>query len=157
MEISVKQLSEQRVAYVRHFGDYGLQPTLRTLKRLLRWAGSRGLLKGGRVLGIPWDNPRVTPPEECCYDACIEVPSDFESDHPAIEVQVLESGTYLMRATHCVDGDLETPWQEFLAWYRESDWEMTDEPCFEVYTDSSYEDLSGNWSLELYMPVCSKE
>lgn len=152
MEISEKQLAEQRVAYVRHYGEYGLEPTLRTLKRLLRWAGSRDLLRG-RVLGIPWNNPKVTPAGECCYDACIDVPADFEPDHPAISVQTLQAGTYLVRSCECVDGDLETPWQEFLAWYRESDREMTDEPCFEVYLDGSYEDQSGNWSMELFMPV----
>jgi AraC family transcriptional regulator len=153
MEIAEIQLPARRVAYVRHFGEYGLQPTLRTLKRLLRWAGSRGLLDAGRVLGIPWNNPRVTPAEDCCYDACIEVPDHFEPDHPAIGAQTLEAGTYLVRSCNCVNGDLETPWQEFLAWYRESPWEMTDEPCFEVYLERSYLDDSGNWTLELYMPV----
>lgn len=153
MDISRQELQPQRVAFVRHYGEYGLQPTLKTLKRLLRWAGSRGLLEEGRVLGIPWNNPKVTPAEECCYDACITVPNDFESDHPVIQVQDLAGGTYLVRSCTCQDGDLEKPWQEFLAWYHQSDWELTDDPCFEIYTNESYQDPSGNWSLELYMPV----
>lgn len=155
MEVEYLRLPAQKVAYIRHYGEYGLEPTRRTLNRLLRWATSRKL--EGQILGIPWNNPRVTPPHECCYDACITVPPDFEAKHPAVETQTLEAGTYLVRRCHSVQGDLETPWQEFLAWYHQSDWEMTDQPCFEIYTDQSYQDPSGNWSLELYLPVYPKQ
>ena len=153
MKIEERQLEAQRVAYIRHYGAYGLEPTVQTLNRLIRWARSRKLLETGRVLGVPWDNPHFTPPEECCYDACITVPPDFEANHPMVEVQTLAAGTYLVRTCRSRDGDLETPWQEFLAWYGESDWEMTDAPWFEVYLNDSYQDPSGNWELELHMPV----
>ena len=153
MEIEVRELPAQRVAYIRHYGPYGLEPTVRTLTRLLRWARSQQLLETGQVLGIPWDNPRFTPPEECCYDACITVPAEFEVSHPMVETQTLAAGTYLVRRCRSVAGDLETPWQEFLAWYGESDWELTEAPCFEVYLDDSHQDPSGDWELELHMPV----
>lgn len=152
MKVEHRQLPDTKVAYIRHFGEYGLNPTLKTLTRLHRWAQSRGLAES-RFLGVPWNNPRFTPPEECCYDACVEVAMEFESDHPMVPVQVLPGGSYLVRICDCQEGDLETPWQEFLAWQDESEWVMTDDPCFEVYTNNSWQDASGNWSLELHMPV----
>lgn len=156
MTIEVRNLPPQRVAYLRHFGEYGLVPTLKTLNRLVRWAGPRGLLERGQLLGIPWNNPRVTLPEECCYDACLTVGPEFHSDHPLIEVQSLVGGTYLVRSVKVENGDLETPWQEFLAWYHESDWQLSDDPCFEVYRSDSHQDPSGNWSMELHMPVLER-
>ena len=153
LQIEREQLPEVWVAYIRQVGPYGLQPTFKTLQRVTRWARSRKLLEAGRVLGIPWHNPRVTPPEDCWYDACVTVAEGFESDHPRISVQVIPAGNYLVRRCRADNGDLETPWQEFLAWYRESGWEMTDGPCFEVYESGCYSDSSGNWELALHIPV----
>lgn len=143
------------MAYIRHKGPYGLKPTFNTLRRVTSWARSRQLPEDTRVLGIPWHNPRVTPPEECCYDACVAVPGGFQSDHPRISVQVLPAGLYLVRTCRAEEGDLETPWQEFLAWLEESPWEMSDSPCFEVYLHGCHTDPSGDWDLELHIPVIS--
>jgi DNA gyrase inhibitor GyrI len=156
VKIEVEERPETRIACIRHFGEYGLEATLKTLARLLRWAGPRSLLESGRILGIPWNNPKVTAPEECCYDACVTVSDEFEVNHPIVFVQTLSAGTYLVRTCECRDGDLETPWQEFLAWYEESEWEMTGEACFEVYLNNSCQDATGNWSLELNIPVLSR-
>jgi len=155
--VEVKRIPEFKVAYIRHFGEYGMEGTLRTLTRLLRWGRSRGLLETSQVLGIPWNDPRVTPAQECCYDACLTVPIDFESDHPIIATQVLPASTYLVRTCRCTAGDLETPWQEFLAWYNESPWDMTGQACFEVYTENSFEDETLNWSLQLHIPVVTRK
>lgn len=113
LKIQIEQLPELWVAYIRNVGPYGLQPTLKTLQRITRWARSRKLLEGGRVLGIPWHNPRVTPHEDCWYDACVSVLQGFQSDHPSISVQIIQAGTYLVRECRAESGDLETPWQEF--------------------------------------------
>ena len=34
MKIEERQLEAQRVAYIRHYGAYGLEPTVQTLNRL---------------------------------------------------------------------------------------------------------------------------
>lgn len=153
MHIEVQELDALQVAYIRHYGPYGLEPTQRTLKRLLKWAASRRLLEKPRVLGIPWNNPKVTPHNECCYDACLVVEPSFQSDHPSIGVQIIPGGRYLVRRCKAESGDLETPWQELLAWYQDSPWEIADGPCFEIYADESYLDANGNWSMQLFMPV----
>jgi len=153
LEIRIEPLTELRVAYIRNVGPYGLSPTLKTLQRVTRWARSRRLLEAAQVLGIPWHNPRVTPAEELWYDACVSVPERFESDHPSISVQVIPAGSYLVRECRAEDGDLETPWQEFLAWYEKSEWEMSDGPCFEVYRNGCYSDPTGNWEMALHIPI----
>lgn len=156
MDVEIKTLPEIWLAYIRQIGQYGLKPTIKTLNRVTRWARSRQILQGAQVLGIPWHNPKVTPHEECWYDACVTVPPGFSSDHPSISVQVIPPSRYLVRTCRAVDGDLESPWQEFLRWYRESGWEMTSEACFESYLNESYQDPTGNWDLALHIPVSEK-
>ena len=69
MKVDVKQLPEYRVAYVRQIGPYG--PALaQAWERIMAWAGKNGLPgPDTAALGVSWDNPSLTLPERCRYDA----------------------------------------------------------------------------------------
>src|SRR5262249_41872337 len=82
MKINVVDTAPTRVAYLRHLGAYGPDVGAFWNKTVMPWIGSLGLLDKPRY-GIGLDNPSVTPPEKCRYDACIEVPADFTAKPPA--------------------------------------------------------------------------
>lgn len=99
MKVEIKNLPAYRVAYVRQTGPYG--PVLqKAWTRITEWAGKNALLgPNAAVLGISWDNPELTPPERCRYDACVILPDDFQADeeglaHSGVSVQRLEGGQY---------------------------------------------------------------
>ncbi|MDF3000518.1 MAG: gyrase inhibitor [Bacillota bacterium] len=59
------------IAYVRQTGAYG-KDNIRAMEQLKQWARNNGLMNGKTVIfGIPQDNPQITAPEYCRYDACI--------------------------------------------------------------------------------------
>ncbi|MCP4744873.1 MAG: AraC family transcriptional regulator, partial [Desulfobacteraceae bacterium] len=93
MEISVKQMPEYHVAYVRHIGPYGPEGCGKAHEKLFQWAGPRGFVNQGTIIGVGWDNPEVTPPEKCRYDACITVPEQTKVDGE-VGLQKIPSGSY---------------------------------------------------------------
>jgi DNA gyrase inhibitor GyrI len=74
MNVEVKEMPEFQVAYVRNIGAYGPEGCGRAFEKLMQWACPRGFAATGTMLGVSWDNPEITPPEKCRYDACVTVP-----------------------------------------------------------------------------------
>jgi AraC family transcriptional regulator len=73
LNVRFEQLSELRVAFVRHVGSY--EETDNAVERLFRWAGPRGLLNDSvTFFGIAYDDPNITPEEKLRYDAALVVP-----------------------------------------------------------------------------------
>lgn len=64
------------IAYLRHLGPYG-EPIMRFWQDIYYpWAATHNLFDQPRY-GISHDDPSITAPEQCRYDACAEVAADF--------------------------------------------------------------------------------
>jgi AraC family transcriptional regulator len=88
VDVRIEFIPVMTVAFMRHVGPY--QDVGATWGKLMSWAGPRGLLGGSsRILGLPLDDPEVTPPEKVRYDACIVVDPGFR---PEGEVGLQEVG-----------------------------------------------------------------
>jgi AraC family transcriptional regulator len=74
MNVQVTEMPEYHVCYVRQIGPYGPDSCGSANERLMHWAGPRGFAASGVNIGIAWDNPEITPPDKCRYDACLTVP-----------------------------------------------------------------------------------
>ena len=138
MNVEVKRLPEYRVAYVRQIGPYG--PALaRAWERITAWAGKSGLLgPETAALGVSWDNPGLTPPERCRYDACVALPEGFAADEQALAqdgvcLQSLPAGLYgCYRRPTRMDGYM-TAWNELIGvWLPQSGYEA-EGTAFEYY------------------------
>lgn len=80
MDVRVETLPSYRLAYVRQIGPYG-PANVQAMEELKSWAREKGLLTESAVLfGIPQDNPQITPPEQCRYDACITITEEEQMD-----------------------------------------------------------------------------
>jgi AraC family transcriptional regulator len=81
MNVTVTTLPPHRVAYMRHVGPYGALGIPGLWERFTRWMDTRGLLGADSIkLGIGHDDPEVTAPEKCRYDACVVIPESFQGD-----------------------------------------------------------------------------
>jgi DNA gyrase inhibitor GyrI len=83
MTVEIRQLPGYHVAYMRHIGPYG-PPVSAYWQKFNKWAQARDLsgkgIKGAVLLGISHDDPSITPPDKCRYDACVAVPADFKPE-----------------------------------------------------------------------------
>ncbi|WP_145330359.1 GyrI-like domain-containing protein [Paenibacillus xylanexedens] len=114
----LEQLRPFRMAFVRHTGPYG-PSNMQTMEKLKQWAKQKELLKEDAILyGIPQDDPRVTMPEHCRYDACIVISDDFHFEQePGLDISLGKSpgGNYLtITIPHTTEG-IQRAWNEMIS------------------------------------------
>ena len=88
MPLEIRTIPSMRLASMRHIEPYGHPALTRLWERLGQWCAENGLSEPRpRFYGISHDNPARTPPDQCRYDACVQIEHDL---HPGAEVRVLD-------------------------------------------------------------------
>jgi len=153
MTIEVKAFPGQHVAYMRYVGPYGAHGIPALWERFRKWMQTRDLRIAETVrLGVAYDDPRVTDPERCRYDACVVVPADFVADR-WVNVTDLPGGRCAVAAFAGGADEIEQAWERvFAAWLPESGYQPDDRPCFEVYRGNPF-GADGRFRCELCLPV----
>lgn len=152
MNVTIKQIDDMRVAYVRHTGPYSeCAPAWDTLCTTL---APEGLLGGdAKVLGLGHDDPDTTEPEKIRYDACVTVPEDF-TGLGEVSVQTISGGRYGV-TTHfgSYDNLIDTYRTLFGQWLVQSEFELADKPCFEVYLNDPESTEPEDLITDIYLPL----
>ena len=83
MNVGLIDLPPTRVAYLRKIGPYG--PAIGDFWRgvVRPWMLSHGL-EHAECFGVGLDDPTITPPAKCRYDACVAVPVGFQAGGQAV-------------------------------------------------------------------------
>jgi len=154
MKVELKTVPPARVAYMRHVGPYGSSGIAQLWQRFAAWCGEQGLMQPRRVMyGISHDNPDVTPPEKCRYDACIEVDDDFR---PGGEtgVQSLRGGRFACARFSGTSAEIHAAWMQLCDWLPDSGYQADDAPPIEIYgKDFVMDEKTGAFVCDLCMPV----
>ena len=150
MKVEVKEMPEYRVVYVRHMGGYEYEGISETWGRLCKWAGPRGLLGPETVaIGVSHDDPKITPPDKCRYDACIAVGPGVEGEGE-VGATTLPAGKYAVMRYEGKAGGIEGAYHSLYGeWLPESGYQPGDSPCYEVYRNDP--DKSGGFFI---MDIC---
>lgn len=94
MDIIIEKMVAYRIAYIRQIGPYGIK-NVQTMEELKKWAKINHLLNDKSIiLGIPQDNPETTKPENCRYDTCIVVSSDYSVNDSYVREGNIIGGKY---------------------------------------------------------------
>ena len=134
MNTIVKDMPAWHVAYVRKMGPYGKATAEAAFGELMRWAGPRGLLGKGPAMGVYWDNPEVTTPDQCRTDACLAVEAGTKVDAP-VALQDIAGGPHAVCEFNIPMTDFTAAWEEAFRWLVASGLECADRPCYELYHD----------------------
>ena len=153
MKVKVVDFPATRVAYLRTVGPMGATVGVFWRETVMPWLAANGLSDAPRF-GIALDNPAVTTPEKCRYDACVEVPDDFIAKSPAA-IRMLPAGRYAVRSFKGNPGTIGDAWMEvFRDWLPSSSMQMDARPCIEYYPANAPVDMySGAFECELWVPV----
>jgi AraC family transcriptional regulator len=130
MNIEVRTLEPQRVAYMRHVGPYNgaYRVWLDFTTRLKKDGLPR---KDSLFIGVPMDNPKDTPPEKLRYDACVTVDEKYVPTKP-VRVQTIEGGDYVV-ARNCPIGAIAKGYEKlFRSWLPKSGRKVRKAPSFLV-------------------------
>lgn len=153
MQVTLATLPPTRVAYLRHIGPYGPSIAAFWQQQFLPWMRAKQL-EGRPCYGIGHDDPGITAPANCRYDACVEIPADF---HPGGQagVALLPGGAYALAAYRGDGPGIGRAWTEFLRdWLPGSGLQIDSRPFFEHYpVDAENDPVTGIFSCQLCIPV----
>jgi AraC family transcriptional regulator len=155
MNVALRELPRYRVAYMRYVGPYGPHGIPELWKRFSGWMETRGLLGPDSIkLGIGHDDPDVTAPEKCRYDACVVVPDSFAGDK-WVNVIDLPGGKYAVAEFIGTAHKIREAWDALYgSWLPGSGYQPDDRPCLEVYRGNPEVDgRPGMFRCDLCVPV----
>ena len=155
MSVRVADLPALRVACMRYVGPYGARGIPALWQRLRAWGAAHDLGPGPRVkLGVAHDDPSITAPERCRYDACVVVPPGFVADG-LVDVMDMAGGRYAIAGFVGTAHEIEGAWDRvFAGWLPGSGYQPDDRPCYELYRgDPSVGGRPGVFRCELHLPV----
>lgn len=153
MDVKLLELPPARVAYLRHIGPYGATVGKFWADTFYPWQMANNL-EGHARYGVSHDDPSITPPEKCRYDACVEVPENFVATGNAV-VTILPGGRYVVAKFNGTNAAIGAAWTElFRDWLPSSGLQCDSRPCFEYYSkESRFDPQTGVFDCELCIPV----
>jgi AraC family transcriptional regulator len=153
MKVQIIERKPTPIAYLRHVGPYGQQINTFWQTRVYPWMVENGLI-GQTRYGISHDDPHVTAPEQCRYDAGCEIPANVLAGGEAHRTTI-PGGQYAVLSFTGVVADFEPAWDALLRdWLPSSGLQLDSRPMFEYYpTDSSYDPSTGVLECKLCVPV----
>jgi AraC family transcriptional regulator len=159
MNVEVKLLPGYHVAYVRVLEGYKQDKIGKAFKKVLTWAGARDLCnEKSLVIGISYDDPKITQIDKCRYDACITIPEGIKTEGE-IGIKDIAPGKY---AVYHVEGVLDDGfnndfmkyWEDlYRVWLPESGYQPDDRDCFEIYYDDPEKNPERKFVADICMPI----
>lgn len=153
MTMHVKDFPAQHVAYMRYVGPFGPHGIPELWARFHRWMATHDV-RPDYTLGIAHDDPSITPPDKCRYDACAPVPRDVPPDR-GVNVTDLAGGKYAVTEFVGTAHEIVGAWERvFSVWLPESGYQPDDRACFERYRGTpTVEKTTRTFRCELCLPV----
>lgn len=153
MNVQIIERKPTPIAYLRHVGPYGQPISIFWQTRVYPWMVANGLTGQPRY-GISHDDPSVTTPEQCRYDAGCEIPAKALIPGDAHRT-MLPGGQYAALSFKGVVADFVPAWDALLRdWLPSSGLQLDGRPMFECYpADSRYDPSTGVLECQLCVPV----
>jgi AraC family transcriptional regulator len=151
MNIEVTTLEPQRVAYMRHVGPYdgSYRKWLGFTTRLKKDGLPR---KDSLFIGVPLDNPKVTPPEKLRSDTCVTVDEKYVPTKP-VRVRTIAGGDFVV-ARNCPRWAIARGYQKlFYSWLPKSGRKARKAPSFLVAVNGPGAMRSAFGLTDIYVPL----
>ena len=151
INIEVTTLEPQRVAYMRHVGPY--ERVYRVWMDFTARLKKDGLpRKDSLFIGVPMDNPKVTPPEQLRYDACATVDEKYVPTKP-MRLRTIAGGDYVV-ARNCPIGAIARGYEKlFYSWLPKSGRRARKAPSFLMAMNST-EGMPPTFGItDIYVPL----
>ena len=153
--LKVKLIERQptTVAYLRHVGPYGETISQFWQTTVYPWMVTNGLLTQPRY-GIAHDDPNVTAPEKCRYDAAVEVSPEYVLSGKALKTTIA-GGRYASLYFKGTVAEVNDAWMTlFRDWLPSSGLQLDGRPGFEFYPPgSTFDPATGVFECEICIPV----
>ena len=151
--VSLIDFPPTAVAYFRRVGPYGQGVMRLWMEQVAPWMAENGLM--GQVRwGIAHDDPDITDPAKCRYDACVELaPDAVVSGQP--QRATLPGGRYACLHFEVTHQQIDAAWHHLLRdWLPASGLQLDGRPMLEHYPHGSrFDPATGVFTSQLCIPV----
>lgn len=153
MQVKLIERQPTTITYLRHIGPYGPSVAAFWGMTVYPWLLTNNLLQAPRY-GISHDDPCITAPEQCRYDAGVEVAANYQASGNAF-VTTLPSGLYACADFKGTVFEIGDAWNNVLRdWLPNSGMQLDARPFFEYYpVDSSFDPVTGVFDCVICIPV----
>jgi AraC family transcriptional regulator len=154
MKVSLIERQPATIAYLRHLGPYGDSIARFWQETYVPWAVMNKLGADHARYGISHDDPSITAPDQCRYDACAEVSSNFMATGGAFKTGI-PGGKYAVLKFKGTVEQVGQAWAALLRdWLPSSGLQLDARPCFEYYPKGAAHDSeTGEFECEICIPV----
>jgi AraC family transcriptional regulator len=154
MKVTLINREPATVAYLRYLGPYGEPISRFWHEKYVPWATMNKLGADHARYGISYDDPSITAPEQCRYDACAEVAADFAVSGGALKTTI-PGGRYAVLSFKGTAKQIGEAWATLLRdWLPSSGLQLDARPCFEYYPKGAdYNPETGEFACEICIPV----
>ena len=147
------------LAFVRHIGPYDKllekdSPLSTLWDELFQWGNANKLINSDSLLiGIPQDDPTITPLEKQRFDICVQIP-EFRNPSGPIGCQTISAGLFAVgRHYGSFDNLAETYAHIYDSMIMNGKYHMRGATPFEVYSFSRVKDNLRIHFTDVYLPV----
>lgn len=153
MNVQLVNRPDVTIAYLRHTGPYGDAVAAFWGASMLPFLVTNGLLAQPRY-GISHDDPSITEPALCRYDAGVEVAPDATLAGAALKT-VIPGGRYATLPFEGTVDQIGAAWAGLLRdWLPTSGLQLDARPCFEHYPPGCrFDAATGVFDCEICIPV----
>lgn len=150
-KVRIRTLPARSVAYIRVDNPYRGDGVSGAARRLVAWAERHGLADG-QWLGYQWDNPEITPLEQCRYHVAVEAERFTAKGEvgrfsfPAMTVAQVE-----IRGG--IDLELRALQWLYGTWLPRSRYVPDDQPSFEAWIGRPFAHGMERFELHIHLPI----
>jgi AraC family transcriptional regulator len=150
--VEIKNVPEQRIAFVRHIGPY--DEVGAAWGELMTWAAPKGLIgPNAEMLGVSYDDPGITTSGHLRYDAALKVGDDAEAEG-GVGIRTLRGGDYAVVRHHGPYDRLGDSYEYvYGTWVPASGRALADAPPFEVYLNNPSNTAPEDLLTDLHIPL----
>jgi AraC family transcriptional regulator len=150
-KVRIRELPARSVAYIRVARPYQGDSVIRAIHRLVAWAEHHALA-GGQWLGYQWENPEITPLEDCRYYVAVEA-DRFTARR---EIGRFRFPPMVVAEVEMRGGlDLELRLLQWLygMWLPRSGYVPDDHPCFEAWIGRPLAHGTEHFEIRIQLPI----
>ena len=153
MDVKLIHRETVEVAYLRHIGSYGAAVGQFWADTVVPWMATNQLFGRARY-GISHDDPSITDPAMCRYDAAVEIAAGSHAPGQAL-LTSLPGGLYAMSYFKGCNAEIGDAWNAILRdWLPASGYQIDARPCYEYYAPTHcFDQQTGVFECDICIPV----
>ena len=153
LNVRVEEREAVQLLYLRHTGPYGAGIMNFWRQQLYPFLIQHSLM-GRPIYGISHDDPNITAPEKCRYDAGVPIKAG-DAVPLGAQVTTIPGGRYATLPFKGGTVAIAEAWAALMRdWLPQSGWMLDGRPTFEYYpTDATFDEATGEFSCDIVIPL----